>query len=198
MAFRLNDGTFIMGTPGSNGEELDDPLVDRFTLASTVLTHKLFAAVVSETREGAALTAADTNNNANGGQIPTNEKWWLWRLDMFYMAAALRTDAQVQLILDMFRQTNMFAEINGKAKSFNFPQWASLGSLQIQMQPAATIASQLAMKNIFSASWDLGTPIVLEANSKWFMQFDHITASNSALDGDKVGFRWKRRRIYGA
>jgi hypothetical protein len=197
MAFKLNDGTYIMGTPGANGEELDDPLCDRFPLIVATSKHRLFQSIITDVRDGVALTAADTNNNAPKGQLPNNEKWWLHKLQIFFQAIDINDDTEMQDIFNMFRNLTFRANINGKSDAFNFPVWAMLGSSQFLHQPAATLNSKSGMQNIFLGEWELKTPIVLEAGANWYMEVEHVVAPAATIAGDFVAFRWQRRRVFG-
>jgi len=181
---QLNDGTFGMG-----GEELAYPVYDRMLMASTQATNQrtLFKTAVGAQREGVTLTYADTNIQQSE-QVPTSQKWVFTRLQIQYLASGALSDANLQLMLDYFRTTYFQLQINSKDAMFILPLWYFFGSTQIITAPAATINSRLPQA-IFSGIWEFPeVPIVLQSNTNWGVQVAPLVASNSALNGNYIGF----------
>lgn len=181
---QLNTGTF-----GAGGEELEYPIYDRMKMLNSqaVNTRTLFKTAVGAQREGVTLTWADTNI-VQSEQVPSSQKWTLYKLQLEYMAMEPRADLELQMILDYFRTTSFSLQINSKDAMFVLPLWYFLGSTQIVTAPAATINSKLPQA-IFSGIWDFSNvPIVLQANTNWGLMVEPQVASNAGLDADYVGF----------
>lgn len=185
MAIKFADGTYGMGV-----EWLHDILYDRYILSATQpLETILFRNKAGDTRNNALLGIADTNNT--GSNVPVANKWYLWTLSIKYQAIALRTDAQVQLILNFFRQTVISLTIQNLAVMFQFPLSYFLSSDQYINQPAATINTNVP-RDQGKGCWELKVPIVLQENAVWFLTVLETAASDAALNGDYTLFAWDR------
>lgn len=188
-AIRLGDGTW-----GEGGEVLHYPVYDRMRLLNSlsVNTRSLFKTAVGQQRETVTLTYADTNIEKSES-IPSSQKWTFWRLSVYYMAAAARTDANIQSILDYFRTTTIRCIINSKDDMFRLPLWKFLGTPQLISAPAVTVNSKYPQA-LFTGVWELKVPIVLQSLTDWELRVEPLVASAAGLDNDFIGFEFDGER----
>lgn len=180
------DGTFGMGT-----EWLHDFLFDRFRiLATNPLTTALFRDKSGSTRNGVVLTNVDTNNK--GDRVPTQQKWYLWNLEITYQAPAAMADATIQAALDFFRTTLLSFKIENLDTMFSAPISYFRPALQIISAPAVTVNSKFAMQDVTAARKELKVPEVLEQNAVWHLDIDQTAASAGAIDNHFLLFGWDR------
>ncbi len=185
MAINLGNGTFGQGV-----QWLHDILYDRLRLlVGNPLQTSLFRNKAGDNRNGVVLTLADTNNVSP--QVPTGQKWYFWVLTIKYQAAALRTDAQIQLILNFFRQTQISLNITNLATMFSFPLSHFMAEDQLVSAPAATINSQYP-KGMSKGEWVMRVPIVLQEQATWSLDINQLAASDTALDNDFIYFAFDR------
>ncbi len=185
MAIKLNDGTF-----GQGMQWLHDILYDRLRLlVGNPLQTALFRNKAGDNRNSVVLTLADTNNQSS--QVPTGQKWYFWMLTVKYQAAAARTDAQIQLILNFFRNTQITLNILNLDKMFSMPLSHFMPGDQLVSAPAATINSQYP-KGSSKEDWELKVPIVLQEQANWTLDINQLAASDTALDNDFVLFEFDR------
>lgn len=172
--------------------ELSDNLFDRFTLVSATTSLVLMNASPASTRQGAQLTAVDTNSV--GPQVPSNEDWALHGLGVQYQGVALRTSAGMQLILDFLRQTLFNIEINGQAPVFVGCLGDFFGPSLFAHQPAATQNdySGAALGQFFGFR-KFNVPIPLQNKTTW--QMNMFPSSAAGIDGDKVKLIFDRQRF---
>lgn len=173
-------------------EQLHDKLYDRYTLSSTLAKIALFNSPVSATRQGAQLTVADTN--VRSVAIPSNEDWVLHGIGVHYEAIAPRTTAQVQFILDYFRQLYFFMKIGGKDLMFELTMDQLFGPLNMVHQPAATQNDRLPLP-LYTGYWKFEVPIPVQHLTTWELTVECVTVSNVALDGDKIRFVFDREKL---
>lgn len=182
---KYSDGTFGMGT-----EWIHDILFDRFRLLNAnPLTTSLFRNKAGDTRNTVILTIADTNNNSD--RVPVKQKWYLWKLAAKYQAAAARTDANLQSILDFMRNTIVQLTITNLDKMFTFPLSKFLPFDQLVSAPAVTVNSRYP-KSTEDDRWELKVPLVLEENAQWSLDIIQTAASAAGLDNDFILFMWDR------
>jgi hypothetical protein len=188
-AIRLDDGTW-----GEGGETLHYPVYDRMRMlnAQATNTRSLFKSAVGTTREGNALTFADTNIEKSES-VPSSQKWTFWKFTCQYQAIAVRTDAQIQNILDYFRTTTIRCVINSKDDMFRLPLWKFMGHMQLISAPAVTVNSRFP-QSIFTGSFEMKIPIVLQSLTDWEVKIEPLVASAAALDNDFIGFEFDGER----
>ena len=188
-AIRLDDGTW-----GEGGETLHYPVYDRCRMlnAQGVAVRSLFKSAVGTTREGNALTFADTNIEKSES-VPSSQKWTFWKFTCQYQASAARTDVQIQNILDYFRTTTIRCIINSKDDMFRLPLWKFMGHPQLISAPAVTVNSAFPM-SVFTGSWEMKVPIVLQSLTDWEVKVEPLVASAAALDNDFIGFEFDGQR----
>lgn len=188
-AIRLDDGTW-----GEGGETLHYPVYDRMRMlnAQATNTRSLFKSAVGTTREGNALTFADTNIEKSES-VPSSQKWTFWKFTCQYQAIAARTDVQIQNILDYFRTTTIRCVINSKDDMFRLPLWKFMGHPQLISAPAVTVNSRFPSA-IFSGVFEMKIPIVLQSLTDWEVKIEPLVASAAALDNDFIGFEFDGER----
>lgn len=182
-AVRFDDGTW-----GPGAEVLDWVMYDRVLLANARTESLIFNATVGDTRNGVALTDADTNN-LGGRALPVRHKFTIWSVEFFYQAIAIRDNAAIQSIVDLFRNTVVRFNIDGKDLMFHTPLWYWNSAFQVQHVPS------VAGDNVqppgyanYQGVWTLKVPIVLQELTPWFMQVNESVASAAAIDGDFLAF----------
>jgi len=183
MAVKLNEGTW-----GPDVEVLDWVMYDRFALLAATQEHILFNLQEGGTRAGAALTAADTNN-IGGVPLPIYNKFTIWEITVQYQAIALRNNAALQLVLDLWRQTIVRFLINGKDEMFRLPLYYFASAFQFTLVPTVagdniTPPGLATYEGIFK----MKIPIVLQMQTPWEMRVQLIAASGGGLDGDLIDF----------
>jgi len=189
-AIQLNDGTW-----GEGGEILHYPIYDRLRLLNTNGTQaqSLFKTAVGQQRNGQVLTFADTNIEKSES-VPSSQKWTIWRVTCFWLSPVLLTDALMQNVLDFMRTTTLRLNINSKDDMFRLPLWKFFGALQAVKQPALTEQST-SLVPIFSGSWELNVPVVLQSLTDWQIIVEPLTASAAGLDNSFVGFELDGQRV---
>jgi len=182
------------GTWGEGGEVLHYPVYDRLRMLNSqaVNARSLFKTAVGMPRDGANLTYADTNIEKSES-IPSSQKWTFWKLTVQYLAEEVRTDAEIIGILNYFRTTTIRCIINSKDDMFRVPLWKFLGSPQLVSAPAVTVNSRYPQA-IFSGSWELKVPIVLQSLTDWELRVEPLVASIAGLDNDFIGFEFDGER----
>jgi hypothetical protein len=189
-AIRLDDGTWGMG-----GEVLHYPVYDRMRMLNSqaVQTRSLFKNAVGTQREGTNLTYADTNVEKSES-VPYSQKWTFWKLTNWYIAEEVRTDVEIIAILSYYRTTTFRLIISSKDDMFRLPLWKFMGSPQLVSAPAATINSSYPQA-LFTASWELKVPIVLQSLTDWEVRVEPLVASAVGLDNDFVAFEFDGERV---
>lgn len=190
MSMSLNSGTWGLG-----GEDLSYPVYDRVLMDSTIaagVERTMFNQAVGTDREGVKLTYADTNIEAPN--VPNSQKFGFKKLQMIYMASAVRDQAGYQLILDYVRQCTVRFNIDSKADMFRLPLWKFAGTLQVVTAPAATINTTVPMP-FWTGIWEIDVPLVLQALTIFKLVLNPQAASNAALNGDKIGFIFDSGRL---
>ena len=181
MAVKFNDGTY-----GPGLEELHFPFWDRFPLLATRRENVLFNARAGDTRDGAVLTRADTNNP--GITIPLKQKWEIWSMLFYYQAVAIRNDAAITAILNMVRDTIFNLNVESKDRLFEgqLGLYAD-GPRQIQHVPTAAGNNvPYGSQAYYLGKIDLKVPIILEQLTNWQVDFEHIALPAAAINGDFV------------
>lgn len=188
MAKMVNYGT---GTFGMGTEWLHDFLFDRFRLLNAnPLTTNLFRDKAGSTRNGVVLTNFDTNNK--GDRVPTQQKWYLWDLQITYQSADIKADAEIQLILDVMRQFLISFKIENLDTMFSAPISYFRPSFQLLGPSAATFNNTYAFFAQTAQNKEFRVPEVLEENAVWSLQIDQQAASPAGLDNDFWLFGWDR------
>lgn len=185
------------GLYGEGKEVLTYPRYDRIILANGTLRHTLFDKKVGDVRGAATLTRADTNME-EGGQIPNVMKWEIHEIWLQYQAIALRNDAAMAGILLMLQQTVIDLDIIAKFKTLEVALTIFEGAKQIVHVPT------VAGNNIpagsfatFTGKLSLDIPIVLESQTTFKLNLEHLTAPIAGLDGDFLGFVWWIKQFIG-
>lgn len=188
-AIMLEDGTW-----GPGGDLLHYPVYDRMRMLNSLAVNArtLFKTAVGQQREGVTLTYADTNIEKSES-IPSSQKWTFHRLTCFYLAEEARTDAEIASILAYFRTTTIRCIINSKDDMFRLPLWKFMGSPQMISAPAVTVNSRYPQA-IFTGSWEIKVPIVLQALTDWEVRVEPLVASAAGLDNDFIGFEFDGER----
>lgn len=189
-AVKFADGTFGQGV-----QWIHDILFDRFRLlAANPLTTTLFRNKPGDQRNGVVLTIVDTNIVSN--QVPVQQKWYLWKLSAKYQAAAIRSDANIQSILDFMRTTLIEFKIENLDRMFIFPLSKFLPFDQLVSNPAVTVNSQYP-KSSEDCRWEMKIPLVLEQNAVWGLNVIQTAASAAGLDNDFILFLFERELYRG-
>jgi len=188
-AIQLADGTWGMG-----GEVLHYPIYDRLRMSNAqgVAAQSLFKTAVGMPRNAVNLTYADTNIEKSES-IPSSQKWTFWKLTVQYIAEETRTDAEIIAILDFVRRTTIRCIINSKDDMFRLPLWKFFGSPQLVSAPAVTVNSRFPQA-LFTGSWELKVPIVLQSLTDWELRVEPLVASAAGLDNDFIGFEFDGER----
>lgn len=182
------------GTWGEGGESLYYPVYDRLHMNSALLTQprSLFATRVGAQRETRTLTYADTNVQKSEGTSST-EKYTFHQLNTYYTAMEPRTDAEIQLIMNFFRETFVRFQIDNKTDMFIIPLWKMFGATQLISAPAVTVNSRFP-EAMFMGRWELKIPIVLQSLTTYEMIVTPNVASDAALNNDFIGFEFESRK----
>lgn len=185
----LNQGTFGLG-----GEELAYPIYDRMVMSATrgLTPVILFNTPVGQPRDAVALSYADTNIEAT--QVPTSQKFVLTKLTVTYIAAEVRTQAEMVTVLDYVRTTSIRFNIESKEDLFRLGLWKFFGTPQLVMAPAATITSRYPQA-IFSGVWEIAVPITLESQTLFKLIIEPQVASDAGLNGDYIAFEFESGRL---
>lgn len=181
------DGTFGMGT-----EWLHDFLFDRFRLlnANPLIT-AMFRDKAGSTRNGVVLTNVDTNNK--GDRVPTRQKWYLWDLTVVWQSADIKTDAEIQTMLDFLRTTLLVFRIENLDTMFSAPLSYFRPAFQLLGPSAATFNNTYTFfASRQEATKALKVPQVLEENAVWHLDIEQAAASAAGLDNDFILFGWDR------
>lgn len=174
---RLQKGTF-----GASGEKLDWSYYDRAVLASTVATHRLFT-----TQLGAgSKTLADTNLTVSGA-IPQGQNFRVKAIKVGYVSNAARNTAAVQLMYDIMKNTTLQIIIPNKGPMGQWTLWELMGAATlIALTPTAAGDNIPLISPRYHGTFPLNTPLTLAALTPFYVQLDHWTNPNVALDNDRI------------
>lgn len=180
MAVMLDDGTW-----GEGGEEVHGLYYDHYPILNTRTgAQRLFTAVPGDSRFGAQLSYADTNNISKG-QVPNGWKFEFHRIELAYVAIAIRNDAAIQSIIDYLRVCVMRIVVEGKYKLFEALGQSFMSDWQVVHVPTAA-GNNVAPPgvSIVRGAIDLKIPVVLQEQTPWYWEIDQIAAPAAGLNGD--------------
>jgi hypothetical protein len=174
--------TLQKGTYGNTGEKLDWSYYDREVLASTVLTTRLFTVPLGQSSK----TLTDTNLTS-AGSIPQGQLLNIKAVKVAYVTNAARATANVQMIYDVFKNTAVEIIIPNKGPMGQWCLWELLGSATlIALTPTAAGDNIPLIQPRYHGIYPLSTPLTLAALTPFYVQLTHTTASNAALDNDRI------------
>lgn len=170
------------GTYGASGEKLDWSYYDRVVLLSTTTVNRLFTVQLGASSK----TLADTNLTQSG-QIPQGQRFTIRALKVSYVTNAARATANVQQYYDVLKNTSVQFIIPNKGPMGQWGLWELLGASSLfALTPTAAGDNIPVIQPRFHGVFPLNTPIVLAALTPFYVEVTHHTATNAALDNDRI------------
>lgn len=171
-----------IGTYNPNdGQKLWWIYYDRAIMAAATLQHQLFTVPLGQ----AGKTLADTNCTV-GGEIPKGQNFEVKGIELYYVSDAAKTVAQLQNVIDMFRDTTLEFIISGKSAQLQANLTILFGSPFTQHVTGGAAGDQLTGRSQFNNMFELPTPIILAAKTNYRIEIQHHIAVNASLADDEL------------
>lgn len=170
------------GTYGASGEKLDWSYYDRVVLASTTTVNRLFTVQLGASGK----TLADTNLTQSG-QIPQGQKFTIGAIKVSYVTNGARATANVQMIYDVLKNTSVQFIIPNKGPMGQWVLWELMGAASlIALTPTAAGDNIPLIQPRYHGIFPLNTKLTLAALTPFYVEVTHHTATNAALDNDRI------------
>lgn len=176
----LEEGTFQPGTLEYKWWEYYDRII---LLNATAANGYRFFSVP----QGVGKDLADTNWQI-ANQFPENERMAVMYLCFYYVPYEIRTQAEYQKILDLFKSAYFFFTIQNKSPMVQFPLCFAFGNSFPLLVTGAAAGDQMLGRSQFSGFYELGIEIPLAARTPIDVQIVFSAATDADLDNDKIYF----------
>lgn len=171
---QINQGTF---NPDS-GRVRWTPYFDSISFLSTTLSYSFFATPLGQ----GGKTLSQTNfRQAN--VFPANEKMEVVALEAFFIPDAAKTQAQLQHVIDAFKNSVLTFDIGG-VNQLTLPMTQFMKASFPVVVTGAAAGDQISHRTSYNAVWELPVEIILAAKTDFAVALTFTTAPNASLDGD--------------